>query len=131
MYPEPIFLSRSGEAMTEEKNYHMSPEEFRKYGRAVVDWIADYYENIESQPVLSRVEPGELRALLPDRAPRDSEAFENLLSDVTDLILPGITHWQSPHFFAYFPANVSGPSILGDLLASGLGVQGPRTGLAR
>jgi aromatic-L-amino-acid decarboxylase len=110
--------------MTEEKNYHMSPEEFRKYGRAVVDWIADYYENIESQPVLSRVEPGELRALLPDRAPRDSEAFENLLSDVTDLILPGITHWQSPHFFAYFPANVSGPSILGDLLASGLGVQG-------
>ena len=110
--------------MTEDKSYHMTPEEFRKYGRAVVDWIADYYEKIESLPVLSRVEPGELRSMLPAQAPAQSEAFESLLKDVTDLILPGITHWQSPNFFAYFPANASGPSILGDLLASGLGVQG-------
>ena len=110
--------------MSEDKNYHMSPEEFRKYGRAVVDWIADYYENIESLPVLSQVEPGEIRSMLPAQAPAQGEAFESLLKDVTDLILPGITHWQSPNFFAYFPANASGPSILGDLLASGLGVQG-------
>ncbi len=110
--------------MTEEKSYHMTPDEFRKYGRAVVDWIADYYEKIESLPVLSHVEPGELRSMLPAQAPAQSEAFEGLLKDVTDLILPGITHWQSPNFFAYFPANASGPSILGDLLASGLGVQG-------
>jgi aromatic-L-amino-acid decarboxylase len=110
--------------MKEGEGYHMTPEEFRKYGRAVVDWIADYYEKIESLPVLSRVEPGELRSVLPAQAPAQSEAFESLLKDVTDLILPGITHWQSPNFFAYFPANASGPSILGDLLASGLGVQG-------
>ena len=110
--------------MPEEKNYHMNPEEFRKYGRAVVDWIADYYEKIESLPVLSRVTPGELRSILPAQAPEEGETFETLLNDVTDLILPGITHWQSPNFFAYFPANASGPSILGDLLASGLGVQG-------
>jgi len=122
--PEPFFKLRNGETMTEEKNYHMSPEEFRKYGRSVVDWIADYYEKIESLPVLSRVEPGELHSILPAQAPAQSEAFESLLKDVTDLILPGITHWQSPNFFAYFPANASGPSILGDLLASGLGVQG-------
>ncbi len=110
--------------MPEQKNYHMNPEEFRKYGRAVVDWIADYYEKIESLPVLSRVTPGELRSILPAQAPEEGETFETLLNDVTDLILPGITHWQSPNFFAYFPANASGPSILGDLLASGLGVQG-------
>ena len=110
--------------MSEEKSYHMTPEAFRKYGRAVVDWIADYYEKIESLPVLSQVEPGELRSFLPAHAPKEGEAFEDILNDVTNLILPGITHWQSPKFFAYFPANASGPSILGDLLASGLGVQG-------
>jgi len=110
--------------MSEEKSHHMSPEQFRKCGRAVVDWIADYYEKIESLPVLSQVEPGELRSLLPAQAPKEGEAFENLLNDVTDLILPGVTHWQSPNFFAYFPANASGPAILGDLLSSGLGVQG-------
>ena len=110
--------------MSEEKSHHMSPEQFRKYGRAVVDWIADYYEKIESLPVLSQVEPGELRSLLPAQAPKEGEAFEDILNDVTDLILPGVTHWQSPNFFAYFPANASGPAILGDLLSSGLGVQG-------
>jgi aromatic-L-amino-acid decarboxylase len=110
--------------MTEDKNYHMTPQEFRKHGHAAVDWIADYYETIESLPVLSRVEPGKLRSLLPAQAPAKGEDFENLLSDMTELILPGVTHWQSPNFFAYFPANASGPSILGELLASGLGVQG-------
>ena len=110
--------------MTDEKNYHMTPEEFRRYGRAVVDWIADYYENIESYPVLSQVQPGEVRATLPTEPPLQGEPFEDMLKDVNDLLLPGITHWQSPNFFAYFPANSSPPAVLGELLSAGLGVQG-------
>src|SRR5437868_6132320 len=102
----------------------MSPEQFRQYGRAVVDWIADYYEGIESRPVLSRVKPGEIRASLPAEAPQRGEPFETILRDMDRVILPGVTHWQSPNFFAYFPANASGPAILGDLLSSALGVQG-------
>jgi aromatic-L-amino-acid decarboxylase len=110
--------------MSSFKNYHMTPNEFRRYGREVVDWIADYYEHIESMPVLSRSKPGQIRASLPAHPPSNSEAFESILKDVTDLILPGVTHWQSPNFFAFFPGNTSGPAILGDLLSSGLGVQG-------
>ncbi|MCP4757326.1 MAG: aminotransferase class V-fold PLP-dependent enzyme [Proteobacteria bacterium] len=102
----------------------MTPEEFRRHGRAVVDWIADYYENIESYPVLSQVRPGEIRSALPAQPPMKNEAFEEILKDVEKLILPGITHWQSPNFFAYFPANASGPAILGELLSAGFGVQG-------
>lgn len=110
--------------MPETKSFHMSPEEFRRYGRAVVDWIADYQSRVESYPVLSRVKPGEIRAQLPAEAPQTGEPFEQILADVDRVILPGITHWQSPNFFAYFTANGSGPGILGDLLSSGLGVQG-------
>jgi len=110
--------------MSTEKSFHMTPEEFRRYGRAVVDWIADYYENIESYPVLSRVQPGEIRATLPPEPPLHGEPFEDLLKDVSELLLPGITHWQSPNFFAYFPANSSPPAVLGELLSAGLGVQG-------
>ncbi len=110
--------------MPDEKNFHMTPEEFRRYGRAVVDWIADYYENIESYPVLSQVQPGEIRAKLPTEPPHHGEPFEDMLKDVNDLLLPGITHWQSPNFFAYFPANSSPPAVLGELLSAGLGVQG-------
>jgi aromatic-L-amino-acid decarboxylase len=102
----------------------MSPEEFRRHGRAVVDWVADYMKRVEDLPVLSRENPGALRSKLPSHPPEQGEPFERMLADVDDLILPGITHWQSPNFFAYFPANSSGPSILGDLLSSGFGVQG-------
>jgi aromatic-L-amino-acid decarboxylase len=102
----------------------MSPEDFRRNGYAVVDWIADYYSRIESFPVMSRAEPGQVRALLPAQAPQRGESFEAMLADVNRVILPGITHWQSPNFFGYFPANASGPGILGDLLSSGLAVQG-------
>ena len=105
-------------------SYHMTPQQFRELGRAAVDWIADYYENIEKLPVLSQVKPGEVRKHLPQRAPDQPEAFDAVLKDVTKVILPGVTHWQSPNFFAYFPANASGPAILGDLLSSALGVQG-------
>jgi aromatic-L-amino-acid decarboxylase len=110
--------------MADEKTFHMTPDEFRKHGRAVVDWIADYTARIESYPVLSRAEPGQVRASLPSNPPPKGESFEAILADVEKLILPGITHWQSPNFFAFFPANASGPAILGDLLSSGLGVQG-------
>lgn len=106
------------------KSFHMSPEEFRRQGHAVVDWIADYHSRVEGFPVLSRVQPGEVRSKLPASAPQQGESFEQMLVDVERVILPGITHWQSPNFYAYFPANASGPAILGDLLSSGLGVQG-------
>ncbi len=110
--------------MAEQKNFHMSPQEFRSRGHDVVDWIADYYQRIESFPVLSQVLPGKVRAALPETAPSQGEPFEAILRDFEQLILPGITHWQSPNFFAYFPSNTSGPSILADLLSSGIGVQG-------
>jgi aromatic-L-amino-acid decarboxylase len=102
----------------------MTPDEFRRHGHAVIDWIADYYANLEKLPVLSDVEPGAIRAALPASPPEEGEPFESVLADLDRVILPGITHWQHPSFFAYFPANASGPAILGDLLASGLGVQG-------
>src|SRR6202049_254836 len=107
-----------------DKNFHMSLAEFRRHGHAVVDWIADYYKEVESYPVLSRAKPGEIRASLPATPPVVGESFETILKDVEKLILPGITHWQSPNFFAYFPSNTSGASILADLISSGLGVQG-------
>ncbi len=110
--------------MPAEKNYHMTPEQFRRHGRAVVDWIADYYERIETLPVLSQVQPGQIRQALPAEPPTEGESFDAILRDMNKVILPGVTHWQSPNFFAYFPANASGPSILGDLLSSALGVQG-------
>lgn len=103
---------------------HMTPTEFRQAGRALIDWIADYYERIESFPVLSQVKPGEIRAALPAAVPEQGEPFAAMLADVENLIMPGITHWQSPNFFAFFPANTSGPAILGELLSAGLGVQG-------
>src|ERR1700685_634018 len=110
--------------MPDPKSFHISPEEFRRQGHAVVDWIADYRERIESFPVLSRVQPGEIRAKLPANPPAHGEPFDQILADIDRIILPGITHWQSPNFYAYFPSNSSGPAILGDLLSSGLGVQG-------
>jgi aromatic-L-amino-acid decarboxylase len=102
----------------------MTSEDFRRHGRDVVDWIADYMDRVEKLPVLSKAEPGGIRAALPPEAPRQGELFELILEDVDRILLPGITHWQSPNFFAYFPSNNSGPSILGELLAAGLGVQG-------
>src|SRR5579863_2727355 len=110
--------------MPDERPFHMTPEEFRRHGHAVVDWIADYHSRIESFPVLSQVKPGQIRASLPANPPNQGEGFEAILADVDRLILPGVTHWQSPSFFGYFPCNASGPGILGDLLSSGLGVQG-------
>jgi aromatic-L-amino-acid/L-tryptophan decarboxylase len=105
-------------------SFHMDPEEFRKQGHAAVDWIADYYKRVESFPVLAQVAPGEIRKSLPSAAPQHGEPFERILADMDRVILPGITHWQSPNFYAFFPGNSSGPGILGELLSAGLGVQG-------
>jgi aromatic-L-amino-acid decarboxylase len=110
--------------MAVEASFHMTPEAFSAHGRAVIDWIADYMERVESLPVRSPVKPGEIRAKLPAQPPEKGEPFENVLRDLDEIILPGITHWQSPNFFAYFPANASGPAMLGELLSAGLGVQG-------
>lgn len=102
----------------------MTPDEFRRWGKALVDWIADYREGIEEHPVLSRVEPGEIRRRLPAEAPEHPEPFDAVLRDLDEVILPGVTHWQSPGFFAFFPSNASLPSVLGELASAGLGVQG-------
>ena len=106
------------------KNYHMTPEQFREEGKKVIDWIADYYENIEKYPVLSQAKPGDIKNSLPDFPPQKGETMEAMMRDVDEKIMPGITHWQSPNFYGYFPSNTSFPSILGDLLSSGMGVQG-------
>lgn len=102
----------------------MSPEEFRRAGYALIDWIADYRQRVENLPVLSQVKPGEIRAALPASPPDQGEPFAAMLADVERIILPGITHWQSPNFYAFFPGNSSGPAVLGELLSAGLGVQG-------
>ena len=100
------------------------PERFRREARAVVDWIADYWSAVADRPVQSRVEPGWVRAQLPAHAPESPEPLAAVLADLDRAIVPGLTHWQHPGFFGYFPASTSGPSILGELLSAGLGVQG-------
>ncbi len=103
----------------------MGGEAFRRHAHEVVDWLIDYQERrVEELPVLSQVEPGSVRAKLPSDPPERGEPFEAMLRDVEEVLLPGLTHWQSPDFFAFFPANTSYPAILGELLAAGLGVQG-------
>jgi aromatic-L-amino-acid decarboxylase len=107
---------------------HLSPEEFRRLGHRMVDWIADYWGRLESFPVRAAVAPGEVAAKLPAHAPEEglegAEGWEAIFRDLEDVVLPGLTHWQSPSFFAYFPSNASGPAVLGELLSAGLGVQG-------
>ncbi len=103
---------------------HLSPEEFRRQGHAAIDWIADYWAGLDALPVLSQVDPGAVRRTLPTAPPEAGEPFGALLGDLDELIVPGLTHWQHPRFFAYFPANSSPAAILGDLISSGIGAQG-------
>ena len=102
----------------------MTPEEFRRHGHDVIDWIANYLDHVEEFPVRSPLEPGEVRARLPATPPAGPESFAAIMADLDTVIVPGLTHWQSPNFFAYFPGNNSYPSILGELVAAGLGVNG-------
>lgn len=96
----------------------MSPEEFRRYGREVVDWIADYFSHPERYPVLAQVEPGRLRSQLPAAPPERGEAMSEILEDFGRLVVPALTHWNHPSFFAYFATSASAPGILGELLAA-------------
>ncbi len=102
----------------------MDTQEFRNVAHQFVDWMADYLETVESYPVRAEVSPGEIAAKLPPHAPEEPEPMARIFADFQELILPGITHWQHPSFFAYFPANSSPPSVLAEMLTATLGVQG-------
>jgi len=102
----------------------MDPEEFRRAGHQFVDWIADYRARVASRPVMSRVEPGAIRAQLPVAPPEQPDSFDAVLADLDRLVMPGLSHWQHPRFFGYFPANGELASVLGDYVSTGLGVLG-------
>jgi len=93
---------------------------FRDDGAATLEWVADYLENVGERPVLAQVEPGEIRARLPASPPDAAEPFRDVLRDLDEILLPGLTHWQSPRFFAYFATTASAPGILAELLIAGL-----------
>jgi aromatic-L-amino-acid decarboxylase len=102
----------------------MDPEEFRRFGHQVVDWIADYRAGAATRPVMSRVPPGDVKANLPGAPPAEPERFDAVLRDLDAIVLPGLSHWQHPRFFGYFPSNGELASVLGDYLSTGLGVLG-------
>ncbi len=102
----------------------MTPEEFRAAGHRVIDWIADYRAGLRARPVGAMTAPGAIKARLPGAASEEPEAFEEVLRDLEEILLPGLVHWQHPSFFGYFPANSSPSSVLGDYLSTGLGVLG-------
>ncbi len=102
----------------------MDPETFRRYGHEVIDWITEYLRTPERYPVLARVQPGEVKAGLPEAYPEEPELMSQILEDFERVIMPGITHWNHPAFFAYFSITGSGPGILGELLAAALNVNG-------
>lgn len=102
----------------------MKNDEFRKHAHEFVDWIADYLENITDYPVKSKLKPGDVKKRIPDLPPLEGESMHQIFNDFQKDIIPGITHWQSPNFFAYFPANSSYPSLLAEMLTATLGVQG-------
>ena len=102
----------------------MDPESFRREGYRVVDWIADYFAHPERYPVLSQVKPGDIRSALPADAPEHGEAFSDILSDFERLIVPGVTHWNHPGFFAYFAITGSAPGVLAEFLSAALNAQG-------
>ncbi|MEX2272384.1 MAG: pyridoxal-dependent decarboxylase [Vicinamibacterales bacterium] len=102
----------------------MDKEEFRRRGHQLIDWIADYRASIEGRPVMAQSEPGEIRAKLPPAPPQTAEPFDAILADLDGFIVPGLSHWQHPHFFGYFPSNGTLASVLGDFTSTGLGVLG-------
>ncbi|MCA9715844.1 MAG: aspartate aminotransferase family protein, partial [Myxococcales bacterium] len=96
---------------------------FRRHAHEIVDWMADYLEGIERRPVRSGVEPGSIASALPASAPQDGEPFADIMNDLDRIVMPGMTHWQHPRFFAYFPANATPPSILAEMITAALGAQ--------
>ncbi|WAC00250.1 MULTISPECIES: DOPA decarboxylase [Pseudomonas] len=102
----------------------MTPEQFRQYGHQLIDLIADYRQTVGERPVMAQVEPGYLKSALPAGAPLQGEPFQAILDDVNTLVMPGLSHWQHPDFYGYFPSNGTLSSVLGDFLSTGLGVLG-------
>ena len=102
----------------------MPAGEFRKLGHQLIDWVADYLEGIERYPVLPNVDYGDIKKKLEDQPPVRSDKLENIISDIDEKIIPGITHWNHPDFMAYFNSTSSGPGILADLVSSGFNVNG-------
>ncbi len=102
----------------------MDPEAFRQIGHQLIDWIADYHLKVADFPVMARVEPGAIRAQLPGTPPESPETFNAIFQDLEQIILPGLSHWQHPNFYGYFPSNATLSSVLGDYLSTGLGVLG-------
>ncbi|HLJ69108.1 MAG TPA: pyridoxal-dependent decarboxylase [Chloroflexota bacterium] len=100
----------------------MPPEDLRRYGEQIVSWLAGYFEELEHFPVLSQMQPGEIRRALPTSAPESPESMDTILRDFEEIILPGVTHWNHPSFFAYFAITGSAPGILAEMLAAGLNV---------
>ncbi len=106
--------------------HHLSGDQFRALAHRAADWIADYWEHVEKRPVLSRVKPGEVISQLPTHAPQTSNAneWDAIFADLDRIVMPGLTHWQHPNFYAFFSANASGPAVIADFICAGLGVQG-------
>src|SRR5256714_11904587 len=101
----------------------MPTEEFRRHGHELIDWIADYFEHIDNLPVLAQIEPGEVGAHRPSSPPQAGESMEAILADVDRLIVPALTHWSHPSFFAYFATSTSAPGIFGELLSAAFDVK--------
>src|SRR5437016_9537842 len=101
----------------------MSAEEFRLYGHEIIDWIANYFERIENLPVLAQIEPGDLKSRLPASPPAKGESMDAILADIDRLIVPALTHWSHPSFFAYFATSTSAPGIFGELLSAAFDVK--------
>jgi aromatic-L-amino-acid decarboxylase len=102
----------------------MTPDEFRRHGHALIDWLADYQAGLANRPVMSAAQPGDIRAQLPAAPPEQPEPFANVLADLDGIVMPGLSLWQHPRFFGYFPANALPAGILGDIVSTGLGVLG-------
>jgi len=102
----------------------MTPEEFRTQGHRIIDWIADYRARVERLPVMARTEPGDVKKQLPSTPPDAPESFDAIVADLERIVVPGLSHWQHPSFFGYFPCNGSLASVLGDYVSTGLGVLG-------
>ena len=98
----------------------MTPDEFREFGHRLIDWIADYRQTVGERPVFSQAQPGDVKSKLGP-APETPESFDAIMADLDQVIMPAMTHWQHPDYYAWFPGNVSLASVLGDLVSTGLG----------
>jgi aromatic-L-amino-acid decarboxylase len=118
-----LVTASEGQKRPKAEEIFMKNEDFRRAGHQFVDWIAEYFEKVEEYPIVSRLEPGDIKREIPAVPPARGEAMEAIFQDFERVMMPGITHWQHPGWFAYFPANNSPASVLGELLTAGLGAQ--------